>query len=59
MTGVQTCALPISGGSYGFQAITDIGAALEHAAENADIEASRKCAGELSRYLERVEIVSA
>ena len=48
-----------AGGSYGFQAITDIGAALEHAAENADIEASRKCAGELSRYLERVEIVSA
>src|SRR5512132_1004449 len=48
-----------AGGSYGFQAITDIGAALEQAAENADTEASRKCVGELSRYLERVEIVAA
>ena len=47
-----------AGGSYGFQAITDIGAALEQAAESADTDASRKWVGELSRYLERVEIVS-
>src|SRR5450759_4768384 len=47
-----------AGGNYGFQAITDIGAALEQAAESADIDASRKWVGELSRYLERVEIVS-
>src|SRR6478752_7477449 len=47
-----------AGGSYGFQAITDIGAALEQAAESADTEASRKWVGELSRYLDRVEIIS-
>ena len=44
-----------AGGSYGFQAITDIGAALEQAAGSADTDASRKCVGELSRYLDRVE----
>jgi len=47
-----------AGGSWGFQAITDIGAALEQAAESADSDASRKCVGELSRYLDRVEVVS-
>jgi PAS domain S-box-containing protein len=47
-----------AGGSYGFQAITDIGAALEQAAESADANASRKWVGELSRYLDRVEIIS-
>ena len=46
-----------AGGSYGFQAITDIGAALEQAAESADNDASRKWVGELSRYLDRVEII--
>jgi signal transduction histidine kinase/CheY-like chemotaxis protein/HPt (histidine-containing phosphotransfer) domain-containing protein len=48
-----------AGGSWGFEAITDIGAALEQAAESADSVASRKWVGELSRYLDRVEIVSA
>jgi CheY-like chemotaxis protein/HPt (histidine-containing phosphotransfer) domain-containing protein len=47
-----------AGGSYGFQAITDIGGALEHAGESADFDASRKWVAELSRYLDRVEIVS-
>jgi HPt (histidine-containing phosphotransfer) domain-containing protein len=47
-----------AGGSYGFQAITDIGAALEQAAESADLDASRNWACELSRYLDRVEIIS-
>ena len=47
-----------AGGSWGFQGITDIGAALEQAAESADTDASRKWVGELSRYLDRVEIVS-
>jgi signal transduction histidine kinase/HAMP domain-containing protein/DNA-binding NarL/FixJ family response regulator len=47
-----------AGSNYGFQAITDIGAALEQAAESADTDASRKWVGELSRYLDRVEIVS-
>jgi signal transduction histidine kinase/DNA-binding NarL/FixJ family response regulator len=46
-----------AGGSFGFQAITDIGAALELAAENADTDASRKWVGELSTYLDRVEVV--
>jgi len=47
-----------AGGSYGFQAITDIGAAVEQAAESGDTDASRKWVGELSRYLDRVEIIS-
>jgi len=46
-----------AGGSWGFQDITDIGAALERSAENADNEGSRKWVNELSRYLDRVEIV--
>ncbi len=46
-----------AGGSWGFQGITDIGAALEQAAESADTDASRKCVDELSTYLDRVEIV--
>ena len=47
-----------SGSMFGFQAITDFGAALEQAAESADTDASRKWAGELSTYLDRVEIIS-
>ena len=47
-----------AGGSYGFQAITDIGTALEQAAKSANTEASRTCVRELSRYLDRVEIIS-
>jgi CheY-like chemotaxis protein/HPt (histidine-containing phosphotransfer) domain-containing protein len=47
-----------AGGSWGFQAVTDIGAALEQAAESRDTDASRKCVAELSSYLDRVEIVS-
>jgi CheY-like chemotaxis protein/HPt (histidine-containing phosphotransfer) domain-containing protein len=45
-----------AGGSFGFQAITDIGAALEQAAESADNDALRKGVIELSSYLDRVEI---
>ena len=44
-----------SGGAFGFQAITDIGAALQLSAESADTDASRKGVGELSSYLYRVE----
>jgi CheY-like chemotaxis protein len=47
-----------AGGMYGFQAITAIGAGLEQAAESADTDASRKWVDELSRYLDRVAIVS-
>ena len=46
-----------AGGSWGFQAITDIGGDLEEAAQSADSDASRICVGELSRYLDRVEVV--
>jgi CheY-like chemotaxis protein/HPt (histidine-containing phosphotransfer) domain-containing protein len=44
-----------SGGMFGFQAITDIGAAIEQAAESVDDGASRKWIGELSIYLDRAE----
>jgi PAS domain S-box-containing protein len=47
-----------SGGMYGFQAITDIGAALERTAECVDTDASRKWVGELASYLDRVEAMS-
>jgi hypothetical protein len=47
-----------SGGADGFQAITDIGAALQQAAESTDTDASRKWVGELSSYLNRVETIS-
>jgi len=46
-----------SGGAYGFQAITDICAALEFAAANSDEGASRKSLIELSRYLDRIQII--
>ena len=43
-----------AGASFGFQAITDIGAAIEQKAGSADTDASRKWVGELSTYLDRV-----
>jgi hypothetical protein len=43
---------------FGFQAITDIGAALQQAGESADTHASRKWIGELSNYLDGIETVS-
>ena len=46
-----------AGGMFGFQAITDIGAALEQAAESGDIDAARKWIAELSEYLDRAEII--
>jgi PAS domain S-box-containing protein len=46
-----------AGGSWGFQGVTDIGADLERAAGCADNEASRNSVDELTRYLDRVEIV--
>jgi HPt (histidine-containing phosphotransfer) domain-containing protein len=47
-----------SGGAFGFQAITDIGVALQQAAESGDTDASRKWVGELSSYLDRIETIS-
>jgi len=43
-----------AGTSFGFQAITDIGASLEQGAANADPDALRLCVGGLSAYLDRV-----
>ena len=48
-----------SGGMFGFQAITDIGAALQQAGESADTDASRKWVGELSSFLQSVETISS
>jgi HPt (histidine-containing phosphotransfer) domain-containing protein len=47
-----------SGAMFGFQAITNIGGALQQAAESADTDASRKWVGELSNYLDGVETIS-
>jgi HPt (histidine-containing phosphotransfer) domain-containing protein len=44
-----------SGGAYGFQGLTDTGAALERAAKNADIKASRRWVDDLSNYLLSVD----
>lgn len=46
-----------SGGGYGFDAVTDIGAALEQAAKSDDHEEMRKQIGDLSAYLDRIEVV--
>jgi len=43
-----------SGGGFGFQTITEIGAALERAADSADRPATRKCVKDLSTYLDRL-----
>ena len=48
-----------SGGAFGFQHITDIGAGLELAAEDSDIKASRGWATELDRYLDDLKPLPA
>ncbi len=45
------------GGSYGFEELTEIGAALEIAAKARNLAAVRKSAQELTAYLDSVEIV--
>jgi CheY-like chemotaxis protein/HPt (histidine-containing phosphotransfer) domain-containing protein len=47
-----------SGGAYGFQAITDIGASLQQAAESADSAVAGQWIAELADYLDRVETVA-
>lgn len=47
-----------AGGGYGFDAITDIGAALEQAAKGKDPEAVSKSLRDLASYLDHVEVVS-
>jgi HPt (histidine-containing phosphotransfer) domain-containing protein len=46
-----------AGGSYGFDAITDIGKSLEQAAIAKDSGVIKKSVQELSAYLDRVEVV--
>ncbi|MBC7839184.1 MAG: Hpt domain-containing protein [Nitrospiraceae bacterium] len=46
-----------SGGGYGFDAISVIGAALEQAAKRKNPDEIRQHVHELSRYLERVEVL--
>ena len=45
------------GGSYGLDEITEIGAALEHAANASDLPAVRQCARGLEAFLDNLEIV--
>jgi HPt (histidine-containing phosphotransfer) domain-containing protein len=46
-----------AGGSYGFDAITDIGKALEEAAKKENAAEIQKLADRLSAYLKRVRVV--
>ncbi|MDQ3026551.1 MAG: PAS domain S-box protein [Pseudomonadota bacterium] len=46
------------GASYGFQAITDIGAALEHAGVTGDFDAARLWLDDLANFLDGVEMVT-
>ncbi len=43
-----------SGGGFGFQTITDIGAGLEQAADLSDSAVSRRWVSELSSYLDHL-----
>ncbi|MGH7918137.1 MAG: Hpt domain-containing protein [Candidatus Binataceae bacterium] len=45
------------GGGYGFDAITDFGAALEEAAQHQDAATASQCAERLATYLDTVEVV--
>jgi hypothetical protein len=47
-----------AGGGYGFDAITEIGAALEEAAKQRNGAEIRDRVNELARYLDRVEVIS-
>ncbi|MBI3246997.1 MAG: response regulator [Deltaproteobacteria bacterium] len=53
----QGHAMRGAGGMFGFQAISEIGAALENAAKSQDGGAIRRCVDDLAAYLERVEVV--
>ncbi len=48
-----------AGGGYGFDAITEIGAALEQAAKGRNPDGIRKGLSDLASYLSRVEVVNA
>lgn len=46
-----------TGGGYGFDAITEMGRALEEAAKNRNIEVIRQETAALAAYLQAVEVV--
>lgn len=46
-----------AGGGYGFDAISEIGAALEQAAKSNNSEEIRKQVSDLCNYLDRVEVI--
>jgi HPt (histidine-containing phosphotransfer) domain-containing protein len=46
-----------AGGGYGFDAITEIGAALELAAKSKNADAIRLRTADLAAYLDRVEVI--
>jgi HPt (histidine-containing phosphotransfer) domain-containing protein len=46
-----------AGGSYGFDAITDIGGSLEQAAKDKDAEGIQRSVQELAIYLDQVKVV--
>lgn len=48
-----------AGGSYGFDAVTDIGKTLEDAAENNNAKGIQRSVGELAAYLDQVEVIYA
>lgn len=45
------------GGSFGFDTMSEIGAALEAAAKKGDRESAQQLVGDLSDYLEKVNVV--
>jgi len=47
-----------AGGGYGFDAITEIGSALEQAAQQCNAAEIRNRVNELSCFLDRVEVIS-
>ncbi len=47
------------GGSFGFDVLSDIGAALEATAKKGDRESSRELVTDLSEYLQKIDVVEA
>jgi HPt (histidine-containing phosphotransfer) domain-containing protein len=45
------------GGSFGFDAMTEIGAALEAAGNQGDRETARQLVADLSDYLEKIDVI--
>ena len=45
------------GGSFGFDAMSEIGAALEVAGKKGDRESARQLIADLAEYLEKIDVV--